>query len=83
MVCFFLRVSSCEELILVLCVVSAASSIVGGVGGVNQTQVRRLLAYSSISHLGWMVFGLIHSYEVIKLYFGIYILISLCVFLSL
>ncbi|XDR06468.1 NADH dehydrogenase subunit 2 (mitochondrion) [Brachionichthys hirsutus] len=31
------------------------SSLVGGWGGLNQTQLRKLLAYSSIAHLGWMV----------------------------
>nr|YP_010892854.1 NADH dehydrogenase subunit 2 [Neosilurus hyrtlii]WJQ22571.1 NADH dehydrogenase subunit 2 [Neosilurus hyrtlii] len=31
------------------------SVIVGGWGGLNQTQLRKILAYSSIAHLGWMV----------------------------
>nr|YP_009685570.1 NADH dehydrogenase subunit 2 [Aphyosemion coeleste]QDT76392.1 NADH dehydrogenase subunit 2 [Aphyosemion coeleste] len=31
------------------------SIIAGGWGGLNQTQLRKLLAYSSIAHLGWMV----------------------------
>nr|YP_010950073.1 NADH dehydrogenase subunit 2 [Sebastes brevispinis]WMI35977.1 NADH dehydrogenase subunit 2 [Sebastes brevispinis]WPM98617.1 NADH dehydrogenase subunit 2 [Sebastes brevispinis] len=31
------------------------STIVGGWGGLNQTQLRKILAYSSIAHLGWMV----------------------------
>nr|AAQ09106.1 NADH dehydrogenase subunit 2 [Basiliscus vittatus]AVH86190.1 NADH dehydrogenase subunit 2 [Basiliscus vittatus] len=30
------------------------STIVGGWGGLNQTQTRKLMAYSSIAHLGWM-----------------------------
>lgn len=30
-------------------------SVVGGIGGLNQTQLRPLLAYSSIGHLGWIV----------------------------
>nr|QWX95595.1 NADH-ubiquinone oxidoreductase chain 2 [Pephricus paradoxus] len=32
-----------------------ASSLAGGVGGLNQTSLRKLLAYSSINHLGWMM----------------------------
>nr|QWS05884.1 NADH dehydrogenase subunit 2 [Cottocomephorus inermis] len=32
-----------------------ASTLVGGWGGLNQTQLRKILAYSSIAHLGWMV----------------------------
>nr|YP_009059841.1 NADH dehydrogenase subunit 2 [Crossorhombus kobensis]BAP58926.1 NADH dehydrogenase subunit 2 [Crossorhombus kobensis] len=30
------------------------STLVGGWGGLNQTQLRKVLAYSSIAHLGWM-----------------------------
>nr|AAV67496.1 NADH dehydrogenase subunit 2 [Anolis porcatus] len=30
------------------------SSLVGGWGGLNQTQTRKIMAYSSIAHLGWM-----------------------------
>nr|BAJ07680.1 NADH dehydrogenase subunit 2 [Schindleria sp. TG-2010-2] len=32
-----------------------ASTLVGGWGGLNQTQLRKVLAYSSIAHLGWML----------------------------
>nr|ABM17019.1 NADH dehydrogenase subunit 2 [Etheostoma whipplei] len=32
-----------------------ASALVGGWGGLNQTQLRKILAYSSIAHLGWMI----------------------------
>nr|AAL72048.1 NADH dehydrogenase subunit 2 [Anolis limifrons] len=31
------------------------SAIVGGWGGLNQTQTRKIMAYSSIAHLGWML----------------------------
>nr|QEN17728.1 NADH dehydrogenase subunit 2 [Nothobranchius guentheri] len=30
------------------------SILIGGWGGLNQTQLRKILAYSSIAHLGWM-----------------------------
>nr|YP_010957200.1 NADH dehydrogenase subunit 2 [Centropristis striata]QEP94854.1 NADH dehydrogenase subunit 2 [Centropristis striata]WMY90501.1 NADH dehydrogenase subunit 2 [Centropristis striata] len=30
------------------------STLIGGWGGLNQTQLRKILAYSSIAHLGWM-----------------------------
>nr|YP_009711980.1 NADH dehydrogenase subunit 2 [Cottiusculus nihonkaiensis]QGA73684.1 NADH dehydrogenase subunit 2 [Cottiusculus nihonkaiensis] len=32
-----------------------SSTLIGGWGGLNQTQLRKILAYSSIAHLGWMV----------------------------
>nr|YP_009048810.1 NADH dehydrogenase subunit 2 [Xenophysogobio boulengeri]AID52423.1 NADH dehydrogenase subunit 2 [Xenophysogobio boulengeri] len=31
------------------------SIIIGGWGGLNQTQLRKIMAYSSIAHLGWMI----------------------------
>nr|YP_009059828.1 NADH dehydrogenase subunit 2 [Citharoides macrolepidotus]BAP58913.1 NADH dehydrogenase subunit 2 [Citharoides macrolepidotus] len=39
----------------VLMTLGLASTLVGGWGGLNQTQLRKILAYSSIAHLGWMV----------------------------
>nr|YP_009363879.1 NADH dehydrogenase subunit 2 [Gymnocanthus herzensteini]AOX49199.1 NADH dehydrogenase subunit 2 [Gymnocanthus herzensteini] len=38
-----------------LIMLGLASTLVGGWGGLNQTQLRKILAYSSIAHLGWMV----------------------------
>nr|WNH20075.1 NADH dehydrogenase subunit 2 [Exallias brevis] len=31
------------------------STLLGGWGGLNQTQLRKILAYSSIAHLGWII----------------------------
>nr|AWN56371.1 NADH dehydrogenase subunit 2 [Scaptocoris castanea] len=31
------------------------STIIGAVGGLNQTSLRKLMGYSSINHLGWMM----------------------------
>nr|YP_636933.1 NADH dehydrogenase subunit 2 [Diretmus argenteus]BAC23451.1 NADH dehydrogenase subunit 2 [Diretmus argenteus] len=41
-----------QNLILLL---GLLSMLFGGWGGLNQTQLRKILAYSSIAHLGWMV----------------------------
>nr|QFG38874.1 NADH dehydrogenase subunit 2 [Taron dubius] len=68
---------------MVFCIFSAGSVLIGGLGGMNQTQIRALLAYSSISHLGWMVFAVLHSEWTMKVYLSIYILISVSLFLSL
>nr|QJX68128.1 NADH dehydrogenase subunit 2 [Minous monodactylus]QVD43006.1 NADH dehydrogenase subunit 2 [Minous monodactylus] len=38
-----------------LVILGLASTLVGGWGGLNQTQLRKILAYSSIAHLGWMI----------------------------
>nr|YP_010960692.1 NADH dehydrogenase subunit 2 [Cubiceps paradoxus]WNH38186.1 NADH dehydrogenase subunit 2 [Cubiceps paradoxus] len=39
----------------ILMALGLASTLVGGWGGLNQTQLRKILAYSSIAHLGWMM----------------------------
>nr|BAE96269.1 NADH dehydrogenase subunit 2 [Channa argus] len=38
-----------------LVLLGLTSTLVGGWGGLNQTQLRKILAYSSIAHLGWML----------------------------
>nr|ABA41216.1 NADH dehydrogenase subunit 2 [Stenocercus stigmosus] len=35
--------------------IGTLSTCVGGWGGLNQTQTRKLMAYSSIAHFGWMM----------------------------
>nr|BCD33175.1 NADH dehydrogenase subunit 2 [Channa cf. marulius 'Pakse'] len=35
-------------------ILGLTSTLIGGWGGLNQTQLRKILAYSSIAHLGWM-----------------------------
>nr|UZN44215.1 NADH dehydrogenase subunit 2 [Acharax sp. NY-2022] len=64
--------------ILLLCCMF--SSLVGGIGGLNQTQLRILLAYSSINHLGWMVASGICSIGMLLMYFFIYFVVSFMLF---
>nr|ADG95284.1 NADH dehydrogenase subunit 2 [Polypterus palmas polli] len=40
------------ELMIIL---GLMSTIIGGWGGLNQTQIRKIMAYSSIAHLGWII----------------------------
>nr|YP_002929336.1 NADH dehydrogenase subunit 2 [Perodicticus potto]BAH69222.1 NADH dehydrogenase subunit 2 [Perodicticus potto] len=35
--------------------IALLSTLVGGWGGLNQTQLRKILAFSSIAHMGWMM----------------------------
>nr|AAT94960.1 NADH dehydrogenase subunit 2 [Aphanius isfahanensis]AAT94963.1 NADH dehydrogenase subunit 2 [Aphanius isfahanensis] len=39
----------------ILIALGLLSTLIGGWGGLNQTQLRKILAYSSIAHLGWMI----------------------------
>nr|QCF45685.1 NADH dehydrogenase subunit 2 [Pomacea maculata] len=79
----FFEVSYMFWFALFMSLVGAGSSMVGGAGGIGQTQVRVLLAYSSIGHLGWIMFSIVFSSVAAKVYFFIYVLISVGIFLNL
>lgn len=38
----------------ILLILSIISAIIGAISGINQTSIRKILAFSSISHLGWI-----------------------------
>nr|YP_009158141.1 NADH dehydrogenase subunit 2 [Dipus sagitta]AKN58253.1 NADH dehydrogenase subunit 2 [Dipus sagitta] len=58
------------------------SVMIGGWGGLNQTQLRKILAYSSIAHMGWMVAILSYSPSIMLVNLLIYILLTLTLFIS-
>jgi NADH-ubiquinone oxidoreductase chain 2 len=53
---------------------AALNAMVGGVGGLIQTEIRPLLAFSSIGHIGWVIFRIPLSPLVIFIYFISYTL---------
>nr|AJO26489.1 NADH dehydrogenase subunit 2 [Cistothorus platensis] len=59
------------------------STALGGWMGLNQTQTRKILAYSSISHLGWMAIITSYNPKLALLNFYLYALMTAAVFLSL
>nr|YP_010982472.1 NADH dehydrogenase subunit 2 [Schistura polytaenia]WOH21429.1 NADH dehydrogenase subunit 2 [Schistura polytaenia] len=59
------------------------STLIGGWGGLNQTQVRKILAYSSIAHMGWMIIILQYAPQLTLLALGTYIFMTSTAFLSL
>nr|QNH73646.1 NADH dehydrogenase subunit 2 [Lalage nigra] len=59
------------------------SVALGGWMGLNQTQTRKIMAFSSISHLGWMAIILVYSPKLALLNFYLYSLMTAAVFLTL
>nr|UCX58869.1 NADH dehydrogenase subunit 2 [Crenicichla cf. semicincta LP-2021]UCX58871.1 NADH dehydrogenase subunit 2 [Crenicichla cf. semicincta LP-2021] len=59
-----------------------SSTLIGGWGGLNQTQLRKILAYSSIAHLGWMILVLQFSPPLSLLTLLTYFLMTASVFLT-
>nr|NP_789748.1 NADH dehydrogenase subunit 2 [Excalfactoria chinensis]AGN90871.1 NADH dehydrogenase subunit 2 [Excalfactoria chinensis]BAC57501.1 NADH dehydrogenase subunit 2 [Excalfactoria chinensis] len=66
-----------------LTLLAILSALVGGWMGLNQTQTRKILAFSSISHLGWMIAIISYNPKLTILTFIIYTLMTSTVFLSL
>nr|AFB19559.1 NADH dehydrogenase subunit 2 [Spelaeornis troglodytoides]AFB19560.1 NADH dehydrogenase subunit 2 [Spelaeornis troglodytoides] len=59
------------------------STAVGGWMGLNQTQTRKILAFSSISHMGWMAIIIPYNPKLTLLNFFLYALMTTAVFLTL
>nr|YP_010251428.1 NADH dehydrogenase subunit 2 [Aenigmachanna gollum]QTW91606.1 NADH dehydrogenase subunit 2 [Aenigmachanna gollum] len=57
------------------------STLTGGWGGLNQTQLRKILAYSSIAHLGWMMIILQFSPPLTLLTLLTYLTMTIAAFL--
>nr|YP_009773441.1 NADH dehydrogenase subunit 2 [Acanthochitona avicula]QIZ12681.1 NADH dehydrogenase subunit 2 [Acanthochitona avicula] len=68
--CSFLDMSKFVLLVLVF-----MSSLFGGVGGVNQSSIRSIIAYSSILHLGWILGASVLGFVFSFFYFLLYSLI--------
>nr|AAD51549.1 NADH dehydrogenase subunit II [Elgaria multicarinata] len=68
---------------LTITMMGALSVVIGGLGGLNQTQLRKIIAFSSIAHLGWMATIITKSNKLALLNLTLYILISTPLMLSL
>nr|ACC78026.1 NADH dehydrogenase subunit 2 [Zimmerius chrysops chrysops] len=66
-----------------LSMMAIASAALGGWMGLNQTQIRKILAFSSISHLGWMAIILIYNPKLTLITFYLYSLTTATIFLTL
>nr|ACF75256.1 NADH dehydrogenase subunit 2 [Cissopis leverianus] len=69
-----------STLLTTLAILSAA---LGGWMGLNQTQIRKILAFSSISHLGWMTIIITYNPKLTLLNFYLYTMLTMAVFLTL
>nr|QZZ18215.1 NADH dehydrogenase subunit 2 [Hasora schoenherr] len=57
------------------------NTIIGAIGGINQVSLRKLMSFSSINNLGWMMASILISQNLFLLYFIIYtFLISIMCF---
>nr|ANE15096.1 NADH dehydrogenase subunit 2 [Canis lupus familiaris]ANE15395.1 NADH dehydrogenase subunit 2 [Canis lupus familiaris]ANE15408.1 NADH dehydrogenase subunit 2 [Canis lupus familiaris]ANE15434.1 NADH dehydrogenase subunit 2 [Canis lupus familiaris]ANE17030.1 NADH dehydrogenase subunit 2 [Canis lupus familiaris] len=64
-----------------LMLMALTSVLVGGWGGLNQTQLRKIMAYSSIAHMGWMAAIITYNPTMMVLNLTLYILMTLSTFM--
>nr|YP_009171513.1 NADH dehydrogenase subunit 2 [Pseudothericles compressifrons]AJW76356.1 NADH dehydrogenase subunit 2 [Pseudothericles compressifrons] len=69
--------SYCLKMNYSIIIFSILSVWVGALGGLNQTSLRQLMAYSSISHIGWMMASMGVNEIMWQLYFIVYSMLSL------
>nr|BAD02176.1 NADH dehydrogenase subunit 2 [Eurypharynx pelecanoides] len=68
---------------LLILTLATMSVLVGGWGGLNQTQLRKLLAYSSIAHMGWMMAAMKYMPDLTILALMTYIMMTSSIFLMM
>nr|YP_009412856.1 NADH dehydrogenase subunit 2 [Microcebus rufus]AIW63870.1 NADH dehydrogenase subunit 2 [Microcebus rufus] len=66
-----------------LMLIAMLSILAGGWGGLNQTQLRKILAYSSIAHMGWMMAILMFCPSTTMLNLFIYLMLTVTMFTML
>nr|ANE13084.1 NADH dehydrogenase subunit 2 [Canis lupus familiaris]ANE13201.1 NADH dehydrogenase subunit 2 [Canis lupus familiaris]ANE19431.1 NADH dehydrogenase subunit 2 [Canis lupus familiaris]ANE19535.1 NADH dehydrogenase subunit 2 [Canis lupus familiaris]ANE19613.1 NADH dehydrogenase subunit 2 [Canis lupus familiaris] len=64
-----------------LMLMALTSVLVGGWGGLNQTQLRKIMAYSSIAHMGWMAAIITYNPTMMVLNLTLYTLMTLSTFM--
>nr|AER59005.1 NADH dehydrogenase subunit 2 [Automolus paraensis] len=78
---FLLTSPSLNNTLLTILAISSAA--LGGWMGLNQTQIRKVLAFSSISHLGWMTIIIIYNPKLTLIAFYLYCLMTAAIFMTL
>nr|AAT09498.1 NADH dehydrogenase subunit 2 [Ablepharus alaicus] len=78
---FYLTYNSLHPMTLLI--MALLSTFIGGWGGLNQTQTRKIMAFSSIAHLGWMAAILLLNPNIMLLNLMLYILLTAPTFMLL
>lgn len=60
-------------------IIIISSVIIGAIGGLNQTSLRKIITYSSINHTGWIISAIITGSDIWVIYFTIYSILTLTV----
>nr|UQJ75196.1 NADH dehydrogenase subunit 2 [Kalotermes flavicollis]URH16476.1 NADH dehydrogenase subunit 2 [Kalotermes flavicollis] len=70
LISYLMKVNSTTSMVIM------ASIIVGAMGGMNQTSLRKILTYSSINHTGWMLAAMLGGDNLWVMYFMMYSMLT-------
>nr|ALO77309.1 NADH deshydrogenase subunit 2 [Byrrhinus sp. BYR01] len=62
---------------VMIALVIITSMAISGIMGLNQTSLRKILTYSSINHIGWMLSSMMFVQKIWMIYFTTYTLITI------
>ncbi len=70
------------KIILILAFITGATLIIGNLAAIGQSNFKRLLAYSSIAHAGFLLLGIVSDapFSTIGFYLGAYLLMTIIAF---
>lgn len=68
---------------LIIIIFIIISVITGRIGGLNQTSLRKLMAFSSINHIGWILTAITYRNLIWIFYFSIYSFINISIIIIL
>nr|YP_009648548.1 NADH dehydrogenase subunit 2 [Tetraphleps aterrimus]QCE31835.1 NADH dehydrogenase subunit 2 [Tetraphleps aterrimus] len=63
-------------------IIAMMATIVGAIGGLNQTSLRKIMAYSSINHMGWMMMCMKYNNNMWLIYLIMYSIMSTMVVIA-
>lgn len=63
----------------IIIIIAIYRTVIGAIGGLNQTSTRKIIAFSSINHLGWINSTILFNNQIWIKYFIIYMVITLIV----
>nr|BAW35138.1 NADH-ubiquinone oxidoreductase chain 63 [Goniurosaurus toyamai] len=69
--------------LLILMTLSLMSTTIAGITGLNQTQTRKIMAYSSIAHMGWLTMALALDQNLALFTTTLYIMMTISMFTTL
>nr|YP_010133460.1 NADH dehydrogenase subunit 2 [Niviventer fulvescens]ALD62479.1 NADH dehydrogenase subunit 2 [Niviventer fulvescens] len=68
---------------IITTILAISSIFIGAWGGLNQTQTRKIMAFSSIAHMGWMMAILPYNPNLTIINLVIYIILTIPMFMAL